>query len=100
LDPIERTGVVEDTNDRPLGGLSRDVLSALIEATAEGEGLTRDEAMAVVESANETAEDRFWEDRPEHFEAELDGILEELANRGFLYEADGELRITDRDVLD
>lgn len=85
--------------ERYLGPLSEDILAALIEATDESEGLSREEAIGIVRQANETHPERFWSGEPEHLTAEVEEILDDLVNRGYLYRADDGLRVTSRDIL-
>ena len=72
----------------------------LIDATDPGEGISRGEAIAVIERANGADDDRLWErEEPQDLTAEVEDLLESLLNRGFLYAVDDELYVTERDVI-
>jgi len=86
-------------NDR-LGPLSRDLLEELISMTDEDESLTRESIKKIIREANARDAERFWDEEPERFEMEIKDIVDSLLNRGYLYEVDGEIYITDRDIFE
>lgn len=91
----------DDPGGRDLGPLSRDVLAVLIEHTDDTEGISREEAVELIKTASASSEDRFWGTAdPATIDAEIEGVLDGLVNRGYLYEVEDELRVTERDVLE
>lgn len=73
-----------NTDDRPLGSLAEDAYDPLREAIDPAEGITIDDAHTRLCEADFTAD-------------EADYALDRLLNRGYLYEVDGRLFVTERD---
>lgn len=72
-----------NTDDRPLGSLAEDAYDLLSEAIVPAEGITVDDAHARLCEADFSAGD-------------ADYALDRLLNRGYLYEVDGQLFVTER----
>jgi len=72
-----------NTDDRPLGSLAEDAYDRLCEAIDPAEGITVDDARAQLREADFSAD-------------EADYALDRLLNRGYLYEVDGRLFVTER----
>lgn len=72
------------TDDRPLGSLAEDAYDRLCEAIHPAEGITVDDACTRLCEADFSAD-------------EADYALDHLLNRGYLYEVDGRLFVTERD---
>lgn len=89
-----------DTTVRRLGPLSEDCLRAILLATADGEAIPRSDAVAAIVEANRVHQDRFWAGEPTDVDGEIDEVLRDLVDRGYLYEVEGKLRVTDRDVFE
>lgn len=86
--------------DERLGPLSQDILWALIEATEPEESFSREQAVTVIREANDAHPERLWSEGPPDMASEIEEILWDLENRGYLYEASDGLRVTDRDIFD
>lgn len=73
-----------NTDDRPLGSLAEDAYDRLYEAIDPAEGITVDDAHTRLCEADFSVD-------------EADYALDRLLNRGYLYEVDGRLFVTERD---
>jgi hypothetical protein len=73
-----------NTDDRPLGSLAEDAYDRLRETIDPAEGITIDDAHTQLCEADFTAD-------------EADYALDRLLNRGYLYEVDSRLFVTERD---
>lgn len=73
-----------NTDDRPLGSLAEDAYETLLDTIAPSEGIPAEEAH------NRLCEDDFITE-------DADYVLTKLLNRGYLYEVDGTLFITERE---
>ncbi|GAB7011127.1 hypothetical protein [Halorubrum trueperi] len=76
-----------NTDDRPLGSLAEDAYDHLCAAIDPAEGITVEDARAQFREADFPADD-------------ADYALDRLLNRGYLYEVDGRLFVTERDETD
>jgi hypothetical protein len=69
-------------DERPLGGVAESAYKALLSAIDDGEGISTDEAHAKLQAADFPKED-----------AEF--AIQRLINRGYLYQVEGRLYVTD-----
>jgi hypothetical protein len=72
-----------NSDDRPVGSLSETAYEILCETIESADGIRFDDAVAQVSAADLTT-------------ADAEYALERLINRGYLYEVDGRLFITER----
>lgn len=72
-----------NSDDRPLGPLSETAYEMLCETTDSGDGIRFDDAVARLSATEFTL-------------ADAEYALEQLVNRGYLYEVDGQLFVTER----
>lgn len=73
-----------DRDDRPLGSLAEDAYETLLDTIAPSEGISAEEAHDRLCDDGFTAED-------------ADYVLTKLLNRGYLYEVEDTLFITERE---
>lgn len=73
-----------NTDDRPLGSLAEDAYETLLDAIEPAEGLPIDEA-----------HDRLREEGVP--DGDADYVLKRLLNRGYLYEVEGTVFVTERE---